>query len=140
MMMDAFTYHISEVDLAAARVLKAAQGRKKIALYGGVGAGKTTLTQAICKCLGVLDHAVSPSFALVNEYENPELGIYIHHLDLYRLRNLEEALDIGVDEWLNDDNFCIVEWPELVEPLLPEDTLRILLEEDGEYCRKIVFL
>ena len=126
--------------MAAARVLKEAHGRKKIALYGCVGAGKTTLTQAICKRLGVLDHAVSPSFSLVNEYENPELGIYMHHLDLYRLRNLEEALDIGVDEWLNDEHFCIVEWPELVEALLPEETLRIMLEQDGESRRKIVFL
>ncbi len=138
--MSTYTYRIEDIEAAAAWLLQVAGGRKKIAFYGGVGAGKTTLTAAICRQLGAHDHAVSPSFAIVNEYANPETGLRIHHLDLYRLRNLEEALDIGVDEWLNDEHYCLVEWPELVEALLPDDALRIMLEEDGEYRRKIVIL
>jgi tRNA threonylcarbamoyladenosine biosynthesis protein TsaE len=138
--MNTFIFHISEIDLAAEWVLKNARGSKKIALYGGVGAGKTTLTKAICRTLNVQDLAVSPTFAIVNEYENAALGLRIHHLDLYRLRNIEEALDIGVEEWLNDEHYCILEWPELVEPLLPEDVFRIMLEEVDESHRKIVIL
>jgi len=135
-----FTYSIDLIESAAAHILAAAGERKKIAFYGEVGAGKTTLIQALCRALGAGDKAVSPTFALVNEYLRPATGTYIHHLDLYRLRSIEEALDIGVEDLLYDESYCFVEWPELIEPLLPEDTLKIKIEEVAESERKIILL
>lgn len=135
-----FTYAIGDIESAAGRILAIAGERKKFAFYGEVGAGKTTLIQALCRALGAEDKAVSPTFAIVNEYLRPATGTYIHHLDLYRLRSIEEALDIGVEDLLYDDSYCLVEWPELIEPLLPENTLRIKIEARAEFERKILTL
>jgi tRNA threonylcarbamoyladenosine biosynthesis protein TsaE len=87
--------------------------------YGPVGAGKTTLIQAICRRLGVDEDVTSPSYALVNTYVDRK-GAPVYHLDLYRLQDLDEALQIGVEEYLYGDGLCLVEWPELIEPLLNE--------------------
>lgn len=130
----------SEREMAgiAERLLEAAGGRRKFAFYGQIGAGKTTLIQALCRILEVEDYVTSPTFALVNVYESPEGPVY--HLDLYRLKNLEEALDIGIEEYLYDEAYCLIEWPELIESLLPEDVLRIKINFLTESSRKILFL
>lgn len=122
----------------AAQLLEAAGGRRKFAFYGEIGAGKTTLIQTLCRLLEVEDYVTSPTFALVNVYESPEGPVY--HLDLYRLKTLEEALDIGVEEYFAGDAYCFIEWPELVEPLLPEDVVRIKITFLAESSRKILFL
>jgi tRNA threonylcarbamoyladenosine biosynthesis protein TsaE len=127
-----------EMAQVAAQLLEAAGDRRKFAFYGEIGAGKTTLIQTLCRLLEVADYVTSPTFALVNVYESPEGPVY--HLDLYRLKNVEEALDIGIEEYLADDAYCFIEWPELVDALLPEDVIRIKITFLAESSRKILFL
>ncbi len=111
---------------------------KVMAMYGQIGAGKTTLVQEICRQLKVEEPVTSPTFALVNQYQGSSSTIY--HLDLYRLEQLEEALQMGIEEYLYEKNYCFIEWPELVEDLLPEDSLRISIEADSDNRRKILVL
>jgi len=122
---------------------KLVEGRRKFVLYGDIGAGKTTFVQAFCQKLGVEDAVTSPTFALVNAYSFAQNGKQegsIYHLDLYRLETVEEALDIGIEDYLYDENYCLVEWPQLIEDLLPEDVVRIKLEILEHSKRKLVLL
>ncbi|MBL7814421.1 MAG: tRNA (adenosine(37)-N6)-threonylcarbamoyltransferase complex ATPase subunit type 1 TsaE [Saprospiraceae bacterium] len=124
-------------------VLAQAKGQRKIMLYGEMGAGKTTFTKAFCQHFGVDTTTSSPTFSLVNEYffKNTEGGReVIHHLDLYRLKNLEEAMDIGIEDYLYDDSYCLIEWPQIIEPIMPEDVLKINIELIEDSMRKIVIL
>jgi len=119
------------------------KGRRKFALYGDIGAGKTTFVQAFCQRLGVQDAVTSPTFALVNAYRLPqsdEQEAFVYHLDLYRLETVEETLDIGIEDYLYDENYCLVEWPQLIEGLLPADVVRIKLEILEHSKRKLVLL
>lgn len=136
------TPSVSDLPKAAEWLLKQADGRKKIMLYGDMGAGKTTFVKAFCQYLGVQSLASSPTFSLVNEYVYVEKGVekLIHHLDLYRLKNLDEALDIGIEDYLYDDDYCLIEWPQIIEPLLENDVLKISFEISGNSTRKIVIL
>lgn len=122
------------------QVLDALQGRRKVALYGEMGAGKTTFVRAFCQYLGVDGNPSSPTYSLVNEYAYtaPDGSTALfHHLDLYRLRNTREALDIGLEELLDDPWYCFIEWPELVEALFGEDVVRMRLEIVGEQERAL---
>lgn len=124
-------------------LLQAIGPRRKIALYGEMGAGKTTLVKAICRQLGVQGATASPTFSLINEYTyRDEHGqpALLHHLDLYRLRNAEEALDIGIQDILDDPWLCFIEWPQLVESLLPPDAVKIQIEVIGETARGLLIL
>ncbi len=128
----AFTYDLHDIATAAEFVLAKTGQRKVMAFYGNMGAGKTTLVKAICARLGVQDVAASPTFALINVYAHPDGSTQIYHMDLYRLRSLEEALDIGAEEILyNSRDYVFIEWPEMLEPLLPEATLRVYIENLG---------
>ncbi len=133
---------VSDLPKAVEWLLKEASGRKKIMLYGQMGAGKTTFTKAFCQYLGVKKIASSPTFSLVNEYVYIENGVekLIHHMDLYRLKTLEEAIDIGIEDYLYDNDYCLIEWPQLIEPILDDDVLKISLEISDNSARKIVFL
>ena len=133
---------VSDLPKAAKWLLEQAAGRKKIMLYGDMGAGKTTFAKAFCQYLGVQSLTSSPTFSLVNEYVYVKNGVekLIHHLDLYRLKNLDEALDIGIEEYLYDDDYCLIEWPQIIEPLLDADVLKISFEISGNSTRKIVIL
>lgn len=115
-----------------------------IALYGEIGAGKTALTQAFCLHLGVKEEVASPTFSIVNEYEyrssDDGRAHPVYHMDLYRLKNIEEALQIGIEDYLYSGVYCLIEWPELIEALLPEDTVRIKMEIIGDSSRKILIL
>ncbi|MFN0015436.1 MAG: tRNA (adenosine(37)-N6)-threonylcarbamoyltransferase complex ATPase subunit type 1 TsaE [Saprospiraceae bacterium] len=132
------------LDAAMSALAEALGDRRKVALYGGLGAGKTTFVQAFCRWLGVTDTPTSPTFSLVNEYTYPEPGgqgiLRVHHLDLYRLKNTEEALDIGIEEILFDHWYCFIEWPQVVEPLLPEDTAKIHFDILGATQRRLLLL
>ncbi len=134
---------LAALDSIARSILAGAGLRRKFAFYGEIGAGKTTLIQAICKQLGVRDAVLSPTFALVNQYsyldDSKQLQT-LYHLDLYRLKNAQEALDIGIEEMLYDEGYCFIEWPELIEALLPDDTVRIKIFLEENSTRKIVFL
>ena len=105
---------------------------------GNLGAGKTTLIQKICSALGSEDRVVSPSFALVNIYNSPEGEIY--HIDLYRLEDLEEAIDLGIEDYLYSPNYCFIEWPELIENISPEEFFEINIEILDDFKRKIIIL
>jgi tRNA threonylcarbamoyladenosine biosynthesis protein TsaE len=118
-------------------------GRKVVAFYGEIGAGKTTFIKAICQQLGVDALEVSsPTFALVNEYSYHDSVTKhqnrIFHLDLYRLETLEEALDMGIEDYLAGEAFCFIEWPALIEPILPDDIIRIKLEATDEFTRRLI--
>jgi tRNA threonylcarbamoyladenosine biosynthesis protein TsaE len=133
---------LSDLPEAVKWVLAQANGKQKIMLYGDMGAGKTTFTKAFCNHFGVTDTTSSPTFSLVNEYRYVENGVkkMIHHLDLYRLKNLDEALDIGIEDYLFDEDYCIIEWAQIIEPLLPDDVLKIRIEISDTFERKIVIL
>lgn len=125
------------------RLAEALGPRRKVALYGDLGAGKTTLVKAFCRYLGVTDATASPTFSLINiyQYNTPggETG-QVYHLDLYRLKNMGEALDLGIEELLDNPWFCFIEWPQLIEPLLPDDQVKIHLDFMGNTARRILIL
>ncbi len=129
-----------DLPALAPQLIDALAGRRKIALYGDMGAGKTTLVKAICQHLGVRENTASPTFSLVNQYSYVEADGSIslfHHLDLYRLRSAQEAFDIGLEDLLYDPWYCVIEWPQLAEQLLPDDAVRLEIEVLGETERRI---
>jgi tRNA threonylcarbamoyladenosine biosynthesis protein TsaE len=97
------------------------------AFYGSMGAGKTTFIKHICEALEVLDIVNSPTFAILNEYESPSNGD-VYHFDFYRIKKEEEAMDIGFDDYVYSGNFCLIEWPELIDNLLPEKFVKVEIE------------
>jgi tRNA threonylcarbamoyladenosine biosynthesis protein TsaE len=138
--MNTFTIKgLAQVPEAAAAVLAAVGESRVLTFEGEIGAGKTTLIKALCLQLGVSDEVSSPTFALVNEYQGAE-GQPVYHADLYRLKAVEEALDIGISHYLDSGHWCFIEWPELIEPLLPEGYCRIKLEFVDDSTRKIIIL
>lgn len=108
------------------------------AFYGGMGVGKTTFTKAVCECLGVEDVINSPTFAIVNEYQSGN-GQSIYHFDFYRIKKLEEVYDMGYEDYFYSGALCFIEWPELIEDLLPEHTVKVYLEEQADGSRTIQF-
>ena len=117
--------NLSEIGAAAREFLSQTAGRNLIAFYAPMGAGKTTFTTAVCKALGVEEDAISsPTFAIVNEYRSRG-GESIFHFDFYRINKPAEALDIGLYDYLDSGCLCIMEWPENIEDLLPEETLKV---------------
>ena len=120
----------------ARQFIDAMQGRTVFALYGKMGVGKTTFTKALCEELGVQDVINSPTFAIVNEYEDGK-GQPVYHFDFYRIKRLSEAYDIGFEEYVDSGHLCLIEWPELIEELLPEDTVRVTIEEQEDGTRVI---
>ncbi len=134
---------IEEWEQAANSLLEYAGENKIFTFSGEIGAGKTSFIQAICRLLGVRESVTSPTFSLVNEYSiNAETSAdTLYHLDLYRLKNMEEALDIGIEEILYSNHYCFIEWPELIEPLLEgEEIVRIQIQIVADSTRKVVFL
>lgn len=110
-----------------------------MAFFGEMGAGKTTLIREICARLGVKDTVTSPTFALVNHYFSEEAGD-IFHFDFYRIEKLEEAYDLGYDEYFESGALCLVEWPEKIEPLLPNDAIKVRIEVTGPSSRLVTIL
>lgn len=121
---------------AAEAILAQAGDHRVVAFYGEMGAGKTTLIRAICDRLGVTDAVSSPTFALVNHYVG-DGGRNIYHFDFYRIDRLKEAFDLGYDEYFDSDALCLVEWPEKIEPLLPDDTLNVRIDVTGPTSRTV---
>lgn len=109
------------------------------AFYGSMGAGKTTFVKAICEELGVEDVITSPTFAIVNEYRSDSSGELIYHFDFYRIKKLEEVYDMGYEDYFYSGATCFIEWPELIEELLPEDAVRVKIEATADGCRKVSF-
>ena len=128
---------LSELKEIAKAIITAISPIKKIAFYGEMGAGKTTLIKDICLFLGVEENTSSPTFAIVNEYNGMEK---IYHFDLYRIKNLEELLAIGIEEYLDSDNYIFVEWPELLEPLMDKDKWASVHITTDENQKRIITL
>lgn len=120
------------IDQAAQQFVAAMGNRRLFAFYGEMGAGKTTFIKAICEALGVVDMVNSPTFSIVNDYATDK-GAHIYHFDFYRLKSPHEALDFGIEEYFASGAICFMEWPEMIETLLPDDTtkVRIALDERG---------
>ena len=112
---------------------------KVFAFYGKMGAGKTTFVKAICECLGVDDVITSPTFAIVNEYTSATTGDAIYHFDFYRIKKLEEVYDMGYEDYFYSGSLCFLEWPELIEDLLPEDATKVTIEETADGSRVVKF-
>ena len=126
--------HIHE----AAREFIAAMGDNTVfALYGKMGAGKTTFIKALCQELGVEDVVTSPTFAVINEYRSDIAGELIYHFDFYRIKKLEEVYDMGYEDYFYSGALCFIEWPELVEELLRGNTIKVTIEELEDGSRKL---
>ena len=120
----------------AAREFVEQIGDKRVfAFYGGMGAGKTTFIKAVCEQLGVKDAVTSPTFAIVNEYASDFGPVY--HFDFYRIKNLGEVMDLGFEDYAYSGNFCLMEWPELIEDLLPDNTVNVHIEETSNGMRTV---
>ena len=117
---------LDELDKVAETVVEALDGRTVVAFDAPMGAGKTTLISRIAAYLGAQDDVTSPTFAIVNQYEGAERTIY--HFDMYRIERIEEALDFGCEEYFASGELCLVEWPEKIEALLPDDTMVVRIE------------
>jgi tRNA threonylcarbamoyladenosine biosynthesis protein TsaE len=109
------------------------------AFYGKMGAGKTTFIKAVCEELGVTDVINSPTFAIVNEYRSDEAGELIYHFDFYRIKKLEEVYDMGYEDYFYSGAVCFIEWPELIEELLPGNAVRVDIEEQADGSRVVRF-
>ncbi len=119
---------LADLPRAAREFVEAMDDSTVFAFYGDMGAGKTTFINALCSELGVTeDVANSPSFSIVNEYRSDTTAELIYHFDLYRLNDLDEALDMGIEDYFDSGALCLLEWPERVEELLPDDTVRVKL-------------
>ena len=114
---------------AAKQLLKQSGENKLFAFYGAMGAGKTTFIKAICESLGATDIVTSPTFTLVNEYKTAD-GESIFHIDFYRIKKQEEVFDFGIEEYLSGDSYCFMEWPELIEEILPPETVKVKISVD----------
>jgi tRNA threonylcarbamoyladenosine biosynthesis protein TsaE len=125
---------LNELDMVAEAVINSLNGRTVVAFDAPMGAGKTTLISRIAAHLGAKDSVTSPTFAIVNQYEGTERTIY--HFDMYRIERVEEALDFGSEEYLSSGELCLVEWPEKIEPLLPNDTMVVKIEILSDTARR----
>lgn len=133
---------IKDFEPVVKALLIFAGSRRKILFSGEIGAGKTTMIQYLCKELGVEEMVTSPTYSLINEYEGKkeDIAFKIQHMDLYRLKDLDEALNIGIETYLYDESWCFIEWPELIAPILPDDTVKVEIKITGNSSRKILFL
>jgi len=121
---------------AAKKILDYTSGRKLLAFYGQMGAGKTTIIKAVCRILGAEDIVSSPTFTLVNEYKTVK-GDSLYHIDFYRIKKKEEVFDFGIEEYFASGSYCLMEWPELIEDILPPETVRIRIVVDDKEQRSL---
>ena len=130
---------LEDLDRAAKEFLESIGDASLVAFFAPMGAGKTTFTTAICKALGVQEDAISsPTFAIVNEYRSGT-GEPIYHFDFYRIERPEEALDIGLYDYLDSGALCLMEWPENIEGLLPEETLKVKICVNPDGSRTVIW-
>ncbi len=127
---------IDSIREAAREFVKHIGEHRVFAFYGKMGAGKTTFIKAICEELGVEDVITSPTFAIVNEY-TAEVPIY--HFDFYRIKRIEEVYDMGYEDYFYSGSLCFIEWPELIEELLPDDAVRVTIAENVDGTRSVTF-
>ena len=129
--------NIETIREAAQQFVSHIGDHRVFAFYGEMGAGKTTFIKAICEELGVSDVITSPTFAIVNEYTSSDGPIY--HFDFYRIKKLEEVYDMGFEDYFYSGALCFIEWPELIEEVLPEDAVKVCIKEEEAGTRAILF-
>lgn len=139
--MKSFTIKVDSIDdlpQAARRFVGMMEDETVYAFYGDMGAGKTTFINQLCKELGVDDDDTgSPSFSIVNEYRSSTTAELIYHFDLYRIEDMDEAFDIGIEDYFDSGALCLIEWPERIEPLLPDDTVVVNIKVNDDKTREI---
>lgn len=131
---------LEQIGTAAREFINSIGNHKVFAFYGKMGAGKTTFIKAICEELGVSDVITSPTFAIVNEYTTSPSkgGVPIYHFDFYRIKKLEEVYDMGYEDYFYSGALCFIEWPELIEELLPEDAVKVSITENEDGTRSMI--
>jgi tRNA threonylcarbamoyladenosine biosynthesis protein TsaE len=129
---------LDNIHVAAKEFIANMGTGKVFAFYGKMGAGKTTFIKAICEELGVNDVITSPTFAIVNEY-TADNDTPIYHFDFYRIKKLEEVYDMGYEDYFYGGNLCLLEWPELIEDILPEDVTKVTITEQEDGTRLVKF-
>jgi tRNA threonylcarbamoyladenosine biosynthesis protein TsaE len=127
------------IQEAAKEFVQAMGDNTVFAFYGKMGAGKTTFIKAVCEELGVSDIITSPTFAIVNEYRSDKAGELIYHFDFYRIKKLSEVYDMGYEDYFFSGALCFIEWPELIEELLPGDAVKVKIEEQEDGSRTVSF-
>lgn len=136
------TIHVPNLEAlpdAARQIVEMMGDATVYAFYGEMGAGKTTLISELCRALGVEDDEISsPTFSIINEYRSAETAELIYHFDLYRLKNLEEAFDIGAEDYFDSGALCLLEWPERIEDILPDDTVKVTVQVNDDDSRDII--
>lgn len=131
---------VGAIDAAAKQFLSVMDDRTVYAFEGEMGAGKTTFINALCSALGVEDDPTgSPTFAIVNEYRSDTTAELIYHFDLYRIENLEQAFDIGIEDYLDSGALCLIEWPDRIADILPDDTVRVKIDVLSDGRRRLTF-
>ena len=128
---------LDSIHEAAKQFIAAMEDNTVFAFYGKMGAGKTTFIKAICEELGVTDVINSPTFAIVNEYRSDETGELIYHFDFYRIKQLDEVYDMGDEDYFYSGALCFIEWPELIEEVLPGDAVKVIIEEVEDGTRSV---
>lgn len=129
--------HPEELVEAAKILLNKYPSKRLFAFYGEMGAGKTTFIKSICRELEVIDNISSPTFAIVNVYHT-QTEDELYHFDFYRIKSLEEVYDIGYEDYFFSDHYCLMEWPEMIEQLIPEETIRVEIKVDTEDQSRIL--
>jgi tRNA threonylcarbamoyladenosine biosynthesis protein TsaE len=132
------SFTINNISKACKAVWDAGKSKKVWAFYGEMGAGKTTFIHHLCELIGVTSTISSPTYALINEYECKDATI-IYHMDWYRLKSEQEAIEAGIEDCLYSGNFCLVEWPQKAEGLLPDDVFKITIKLTDSETREIAF-
>ena len=130
---------LDQIAAAAKQFVQAMDQNTVFAFYGKMGTGKTTFVKALCEELGVSDVVNSPTFSIVNEYRSDDTGELIYHFDFYRIKKIDEVYDMGYEDYFYSGALCFIEWPELVEELLPGDAVKVTIEENEDGTRTVKF-
>ncbi|MBQ9651574.1 MAG: tRNA (adenosine(37)-N6)-threonylcarbamoyltransferase complex ATPase subunit type 1 TsaE [Prevotella sp.] len=145
--MEITIHDINDIQRAAQTFIENMPQGNVLAFYGNMGVGKTTFIKALCRELGVEEEVTSPTFAIVNEYEikekskgeNGKLPTAIYHFDFYRIKKLEEVYDMGYEDYFYSNGLCLIEWPELIEEVLPDDATKVYITEQKDGSRLVTF-